>query len=73
MKESGNHDEIVGEYNVNFGRENNPPSYRGPVHICTYFAYANKYDNMKYVSNIFKYFQQKRLLNSRAYVARQFG
>ena len=26
MKESGNHDEIVGEYNVNFGRENNPPS-----------------------------------------------
>ena len=25
MKESGNHDEIVGEYNVNFGRENNPP------------------------------------------------
>ena len=27
MKESGNHDEIVGEYNVNFGRENNPPSH----------------------------------------------
>ena len=26
MKESGDHDEIVGEYNVNFGRENNPPS-----------------------------------------------
>ena len=26
MKESGDHDEIVGEYNVNFGRENNSPS-----------------------------------------------
>ena len=30
MKESGNHDEIVGEYNVNFGRENNPPSTLNP-------------------------------------------
>ena len=38
MKESGNHDEIVGEYNVNFGRENNPPSILGILDfgsLCT--------------------------------------
>ena len=45
MKESGNHDEIVGEYNVNFGRENNPPSQEvefGVVpRICAYLAWGN--------------------------------